>query len=218
MAGPLAAELRSLPPARGELIAWDPVTQKAAWRVNNPTVENGGLAKDGTSVTWKLKKGVTWHDGQPFTADDVVFTYQYVINKETAAVTAGNYTDLETVEAVDPTTVRLTFKQPTGGWFVPFTGYNGMTVPKPALADYIGSASSDAPFNQTTFDTGHHMTLDLKPRHVLQLLDHDFRSPAAVGTARHDLAQGREPRRETATHRNHQSWSANGLQAAAADG
>ena len=38
-----------------------------------PDIENGGVAADGMSVTWKLKKGVQWHDGQPFTADDVVF-------------------------------------------------------------------------------------------------------------------------------------------------
>ena len=42
-----------------------------------PTVENGGLAEDGTSVTWKLKQGVKWHDGHPFTADDCVFNWEY---------------------------------------------------------------------------------------------------------------------------------------------
>ena len=38
-----------------------------------PSLQNGGVAKDGTSVTWKLKRGVSWHDGKPFTASDVVF-------------------------------------------------------------------------------------------------------------------------------------------------
>src|SRR3954467_12998200 len=38
-----------------------------------PSLQNGGLAVDGMSVTWKLKLGVKWHDGKPFTADDVVF-------------------------------------------------------------------------------------------------------------------------------------------------
>src|SRR5207237_5399031 len=42
-----------------------------------PGREDGTLAADGKSVTWKLKQGVTWHDGKPFTADDVVFTWQY---------------------------------------------------------------------------------------------------------------------------------------------
>ena len=38
-----------------------------------PSVDNGGLARDGTWVIWRLKRGVTWHDGKPFTAEDVVF-------------------------------------------------------------------------------------------------------------------------------------------------
>jgi peptide/nickel transport system substrate-binding protein len=60
------------------LAGWDPdgnlVPVLAA---EIPSVENGGLAKDGLSVTWKLKQGVKWHDGQPFTADDCVFNWQY---------------------------------------------------------------------------------------------------------------------------------------------
>ena len=44
-----------------------------------PSVQNGGLARDLTSVTWRLKKGVTWHDGKPVTADDVIFTYEFVV-------------------------------------------------------------------------------------------------------------------------------------------
>ena len=54
-----------------------------------PTRENGGLSADGKSVTWKLKKGVTWHDGQPFTADDCVFTWEFARDPATAAVTSG---------------------------------------------------------------------------------------------------------------------------------
>ena len=52
-----------------------------------PSVQNGGLARDLTSVTWRLKKDVTWHDGKPFTADDVVFTWEFVSDPATAAVT-----------------------------------------------------------------------------------------------------------------------------------
>ena len=54
-----------------------------------PGREDGTLAADGKSVTWKLKKGVKWHDGQPFTADDVVFNWQYARDPATAAVTSG---------------------------------------------------------------------------------------------------------------------------------
>jgi peptide/nickel transport system substrate-binding protein len=135
-----------------------------------PTKENGGLSADGRIVTYKLKPGLKWADGQPFTADDVVFTYTYVINKETAATTYGNYVDLEKVEAVDPQTVRLTFKQPAGGWYVPFVGTSGVIVPKHALEKYAGTASRDAPFNQKAFGTGPYMVQEFKPGDSLTLV------------------------------------------------
>jgi peptide/nickel transport system substrate-binding protein len=70
------------------LAAWDPdgnlVPVLAA---EIPDIENGGVAADGMSVTWKLKTGVQWHDGRPFTADDVVFNWEYASDPATAATT-----------------------------------------------------------------------------------------------------------------------------------
>jgi ABC-type transport system substrate-binding protein len=54
-----------------------------------PSRENGGLSPDGASVTWKLKRDVTWHDGRPFTADDCVFNWEYARDPATAAVTVA---------------------------------------------------------------------------------------------------------------------------------
>ena len=51
--GPLNAKLISMPPATGELVAWDPVTQKAAWRVKNPTVEDGGVLSTGGNLVFQ---------------------------------------------------------------------------------------------------------------------------------------------------------------------
>ncbi|HEV2357463.1 MAG TPA: ABC transporter substrate-binding protein, partial [bacterium] len=67
-----------------------------------PTPGNGGVAKDGRSVTYRLRQGVKWADGRPFTADDVVFTYQYVINKATGATSYGSYTNIAKVEPINP--------------------------------------------------------------------------------------------------------------------
>src|SRR5207237_637617 len=67
-----------------------------------------------------------------------------------------------------PTTVRLTFKQPTGGWYVPFVG--GVVLPKHALEQYVGTASRDAPFNLKAFGTGPYMVQEFKPGDVLTLV------------------------------------------------
>src|SRR2546425_12028048 len=50
-----------------------------------PSVANGGVAKDFTSVTWNLRTGVKWSDGTAFTADDVVGTFTYMCDEKTAA-------------------------------------------------------------------------------------------------------------------------------------
>src|SRR4029453_2230785 len=63
-----------------------------------PAVQNGGLAKGGASVTWKLKKNVQWHDGKPFTADDVVFNWEYATDPATAAVTSGAFPNAPKIE------------------------------------------------------------------------------------------------------------------------
>jgi peptide/nickel transport system substrate-binding protein len=128
-----------------------------------PSKGNGGVSADGRVVTYKLKKDVRWADGQPFSADDVVFTYQYVTNKATAAASLGVYLDLDQVEAVDPVTVRLTFKQPAGGWYVPFTGTFGMIVPRHALQNHVGAEARNAPFNLKAFGAGPFMVQDFKP-------------------------------------------------------
>ena len=60
------------------LAGWDADGDlKAVLAAEIPSRENGGLAADGLSVTWKLKNDVKWHDGKPFTADDLVFNWEY---------------------------------------------------------------------------------------------------------------------------------------------
>ncbi len=127
-----------------------------------PSREDNTIAADGTSVTWKLKPGVTWHDGKPFTADDVVFNWEYAKDPATAAVTSGSYKDV-TVTKVDDLTVKITFKSPTPFWADAFCGYAGMILPKHHFAEYIGGKSRDAPANLKPVGTGPYKYVDFKP-------------------------------------------------------
>ena len=139
-----------------------------------PTAQNGGLAADGKTVTYNLKQGIKWADGEPFTADDVLFTYQYITDKETASTTYGNYTDVDKVEVVDPLTIHVTFKQPTGGWYVPFVGSAGQMLPKHVLQQYVGKTARDAPFNLKSFGTGPYMVKDFNPGDNLILVPNPY--------------------------------------------
>src|SRR5882757_343288 len=127
-----------------------------------PGREDGTLAADGKSVTWKLKKGVTWHDGKPFTADDVIFTWEYARNPATAAVTSGSYKDV-VVEKVDQYTVVVKFQQPTPFWADTFVAAAGCIIPKHLFGDFIGDKSRDAPANLKPVGTGPYKFKDFKP-------------------------------------------------------
>jgi peptide/nickel transport system substrate-binding protein len=127
-----------------------------------PTRENGGLAADGRSVTWKLKKGVTWHDGKPFTADDVLFNWEYASDPATAAVTIGSYKDVK-VEKVDDLTVTVRFAKPTPFWADAFVGTRGMIIPKHLFADYKGAKSREAPTNLKPVGTGPYRFVEFMP-------------------------------------------------------
>ena len=132
-----------------------------------PSKENNGLAEDGLTVIWKLKKGVKWHDGMPFTADDVVFNWEYARTPETAAVSIASYKDIK-VEKVDDFTVRVKFAKPTPFWADAFVGTYGMIIPKHLFADYIGGKSRDAPANLKPVGTGPYMFVDFKPGDVVR--------------------------------------------------
>jgi peptide/nickel transport system substrate-binding protein len=132
-----------------------------------PSRQNGGLAADGMSVTWKLKQGVKWHDGKPFNADDVVFNWQYSSDPATAAVTIGSYKDVK-VEKVDDFTVTVRFVKPTPFWADAFVGTRGMLIPKHLFADYIGAKSRDAPANLKPVGTGPYRFVDFKPGDIVK--------------------------------------------------
>ncbi|MGJ4901375.1 peptide ABC transporter substrate-binding protein [Bradyrhizobium sp. HKCCYLS2058] len=143
-----------------------------------PSVANGTVAADGTWVIWKLKQGVKWHDGQPFTADDVIFNWQYATNTETSAVTIGDYRDLKTIEKFDDHTVRLVFSRPTPQWFTPFVGGRGAIIPKHLFSDYIGAKSREAPNNLKPVGTGAYLFVDFKPGDILTgRLNPDYHVP-----------------------------------------
>ena len=127
-----------------------------------PSRDNGGLLPDGRTVIWKLKKGVTWHDGQPFTADDCIFTWEYARDPATAAITVGVYKDVK-VEKIDSHTIRVSFAKPTPFWATAFVAAEGMVIPKHLFAPYAGAKSREAPTNLKPVGTGPYKFVDFKP-------------------------------------------------------
>jgi peptide/nickel transport system substrate-binding protein len=132
-----------------------------------PSLENGQVAADGRSVTWTLKQDIQWADGEPFTADDVLFTYQYIMNPDVKSSSAGSYSDVESVEALDDHTIQVNFKQPTAAWNTPFVGPFGMIIPRHIFADYNGANFADAPANLQAIGTGPYFVSEYRKEDVL---------------------------------------------------
>ncbi len=133
-----------------------------------PSLQDGSVAKDGRSVTWKLKRGVVWHDGRAFTADDVVFNWEYAADPATAGTTIGSYRDIERVEKLDSHTVRVVFAKPKPFWSEPFCGNRGMLVPKHLFEAYKGAKSREAPTNLKPVGTGPYRLVDFKPADIIR--------------------------------------------------
>jgi peptide/nickel transport system substrate-binding protein len=145
------------------LASWDPDGNLSATLAEEvPSVENGGLDKGLTWVVWKLKKGVKWHDGTPFTADDCVFNAEYAADPATAATTIGSYKDIK-VAKIDDYTIKVQFAKPTPFWADAFVGPRGMIIPKHLFEKYKGGNSREAPANLQPVGTGPYMFVDFKP-------------------------------------------------------
>ncbi len=91
-----------------------------------------------------------WHDGQPFTADDVIFTWEYAADSATTAVTTGSYQNILRIDKFGDHTVKVVFKQPTPFWYDAFFASRGHILPKHLFAAYLGQDSRNAPYNLMT--------------------------------------------------------------------
>ncbi len=107
-----------------------------------PTLENGGIDEDLTAITWALRPGVKWADGSDFTADDVVFTYDYCVHPQSGCVNSNAFAGINSVQAIDPLTVHVIFDAPTPDPYKPFvTNYSGAILQKAQFADCLGAAA-----------------------------------------------------------------------------
>ena len=106
-----------------------------------PTVENGGVSADMTSITWKLIPGLLWSDGTPVTAADAVFTWQYCTHPEGGCSQATKYEGVASVEAVDDATIKVTFDGPKANPYTAFVSALSPLLQKAQFEACIGAAA-----------------------------------------------------------------------------
>jgi len=111
--------------------------------------ESWEVSGDGLTITFKLRKGVKWQDGQEFTAEDIIFGFRTIINPNTRTAYAGDYKEVKEAFVVDRYTFRVTYKRP----FAPgLSSWGSLVVlPKHLLA---GQDINTTPFSRNPVGTG----------------------------------------------------------------
>ncbi len=104
-----------------------------------PTLANGGIARDGKTITYHLRRGVQWQDGAPFGADDVVFSWHAVMNPNNNVSSRVGYDDITRIDTPDPYTAVVHLARPFAPFVDTFLTLAGAAIPvypKHLLAKY----------------------------------------------------------------------------------
>ncbi len=114
------------------------------WLVDEiPTVANGGISEDLTSITWKITPGIKWSDGSAFTANDAVFTAGYCMAPDGGCAQLSQFADVANVEALDDLTVKVTFSKPKPFPYGPFVGGQSPIIQAAQFADCVGAKAPE---------------------------------------------------------------------------
>jgi peptide/nickel transport system substrate-binding protein len=157
-----------------------------------PTVENGGVAADLTSITWKLKPGLVWSDGTPVTSADVKFTWEYCTAEGGGCAQGAKYEGVKSVDTPDDLTVVVNFEGPKPYPYQPFTGGTAPILQKAQFANCLGAAASTCTEqNSKPIGTGPFMVTDFKVNDVVTLAANpNYRDPAKPAFATVTLKGG----------------------------
>jgi peptide/nickel transport system substrate-binding protein len=128
-----------------------------------PTVDNGGVSEDGLTITYHLRDDVLWSDGEPFTCDDVLFTFEAVTHPESGAVSTTGWDKIDSVTCQDDTTAVVQFSE----FYAPYLSLFGAILPRHATGDpadmqkwvYNWHPIGTGPYRMTDWVSGDHITL-----------------------------------------------------------
>ncbi len=118
-----------------------------------PTRENGGISEDYLTYTYKIRADAQWHDGEPVTSDDVIFTYNTIMHPKVNVESREGWDVVASVTAIDEKTVQFRLKQPYPD-FVSETFYEESVLPEHILKDTTGERFHSARFHHAPVGSG----------------------------------------------------------------
>ena len=161
--------------------------------VEVPSQENGLLAADLSTVTFNLLPGVLWSEGEPFTADDVVFTWEWNVDPANQSIDSVSWEIISGIEARDDLTVVVTFADPTLGWFQPFGSNLGAIYPR-HFWEGRPAADANAAFASAPIGTGAYVVETFSPNdQVIYAANPNYREPNKPFFQRVILKGGGDP-------------------------
>lgn len=143
-----------------------------------PSLENGLLSEDLSTVTFNLLPDVVWSDGTPFTANDVKFTWEWNIDEANQSIDQVSWEVVSNIEVVDDLTCVVTFDPPTYGWFQPFGSNIGAIYPAHFWEGSTDYAQTNIDFGMNPIGTGPYKLGEFKPNEeVVYVANDNYREP-----------------------------------------
>ena len=145
-----------------------------------PTVENGGVAADLTSITWKLKEGLKWSDGTPVTSADVKFTADYCMAPDGGCAQSAKFDGVKSIDTPDDLTIVVNFTGPKPVPYAAFVGAQSPIIQKAQFENCLGAKAQECTAaNFGPIGTGPFVVTDFKPNDVITMkANENYRDPA----------------------------------------
>ena len=144
----------------GEIIPW------LATQV--PTVNNGGISDDLTTITWTLKPDLKWSDGTSVTSEDVAFTYAYCTHPDVGCARSTRFDQVAEITTPDPQTIVIRFEGPMPNPYGPFVSSEAPILQAAQFEDCIGEAApSCTEANFAPIGTGPFVVEEFRPNDVV---------------------------------------------------
>jgi peptide/nickel transport system substrate-binding protein len=135
-----------------------------------PTLANGDIARNSLSIVYHLRRGVKWQDGVPFGADDVIFSWQQVMNPRNFVGTRLGYDDISGIDKRDDHTIVVHLKKPFAPFIASFFTMSGTPIPilpKHLLSKYPDLNRVD--FNRVPLGTGPFRVMSYEKGRLIKL-------------------------------------------------
>lgn len=157
-----------------------------------PTVENGGVAADLKSITWKLKPDLKWSDGSAVTAEDAIFTWKYCTAPDGGCAQGAYFEGVTNVEAVDASTIKVSFADAKPYPYSAFVGAQAPLIQAAQFKDCLGiKAPECTSANFGPIGTGPFVVKEFKPNDVVTFeANPNYRDPAKPAFASVTLKGG----------------------------